>query len=105
VWIQVDSGRILRAEITVVEPGLGLRCALDVMFHLDPRMGMAVPARMTERYYSRNREAISGGDAFTPTTASSWLSQKKTSESDSPLTPNAPRRPIRHACCMAVSYD
>ena len=61
-WIDLTTGRILRAEASV-DPGLGVTGTLDVTFDHDDRMGIAVPSKMTERYTNRNLVVVSSGEA------------------------------------------
>lgn len=59
-WIDPRTGRLMRAELTIDSPPerfgpvnhLGFTATIVVEFKDEPRLGMWVPSRMTERYAS-----------------------------------------------------
>jgi hypothetical protein len=65
VWIEPDTGRILRVEATI-QPAIGagnFHGTIDVTFAHDTRLGYSVPRTMTERYMNMNRDVVSSGEA------------------------------------------
>jgi hypothetical protein len=48
VWAEPDTGAIVRTELLVEDRGSNGRCTVD--FAVDPRLGIRVPIKMTERY-------------------------------------------------------
>ncbi|MAG70612.1 MAG: hypothetical protein CL471_10020 [Acidobacteria bacterium] len=50
LWIEPGTGRVLRTEIETDDPTIELRTEATVHCEPDPRLGLLVPARMSERY-------------------------------------------------------
>ncbi len=48
VWIEADSGRALKTELVINQPGI--RATVTTSFRMDERFGIAVPVEMTESY-------------------------------------------------------
>jgi len=64
-WIDPATGRVYRVEATI-QPGSEAEHftgTIDVTFVHHARMGFAVPAKMTERYTTKNRVVVSSGEA------------------------------------------
>ncbi|HJO38152.1 MAG: hypothetical protein QGF21_00950 [Vicinamibacterales bacterium] len=50
LWIEPGTGRVLRTEIQTDDPTIDLETEVTVHYESDPRLGLLVPARMSERY-------------------------------------------------------
>jgi hypothetical protein len=50
LWIEPGTGRVLRTEIKTDDPTIDLETEVTVQYVLDQRLGILVPARMSERY-------------------------------------------------------
>jgi hypothetical protein len=64
-WVDAVTGRIHRVAATIQPESEAGRFVgtIDVSFAYDERMGFAVPATMSERYTSPNRDVLSSGEA------------------------------------------
>jgi formylglycine-generating enzyme required for sulfatase activity len=61
-WIDVNSGRVLKTELTLDTQGV--RARLTASFHLDERVQMDVPFEMREQYYL-DRGQVTGTATYT----------------------------------------
>ena len=65
-WVEPDSGRLLRAEIDVAAHGqIAFSTTINVSFHEDARLGLWVPATMTERYEGPSGQIAAGDATYT----------------------------------------
>jgi hypothetical protein len=62
VWAEPDSGAIVRTELLLEDRGSKGTCTVD--FRIDPRLGIRVPIKMTERY-GRTGETIDAVARYT----------------------------------------
>ena len=53
-WVEPDHGRLLRAKVTARDARMGTKpflAEIDVRFNFDKKVGMLVPAEMTETFF------------------------------------------------------
>jgi hypothetical protein len=65
VWIDPESGAVLRTDLHVALPsGLGTIAIITVDFQMDSHLNIWVPSKMSEQYFSMSNQMTSGSASY-----------------------------------------